>query len=98
MPDYGGPDVMVEQLVAAPDGVNIYHKVTFQVRFSDDFWHRFYAGLAMQGGLAEVLAAGSRAPLVERVVIAKWAHLQAAALVAHKNNTEDDGDGNGTPV
>lgn len=87
MADDGGPDVVITDLGGRHERY---------VRFTDDFWHRFYAGLAMQGGLAEVLAAGSRAPLVERVVIAKWAHLQAAALVAHKKNTEADGDGNGT--
>ena len=91
------PDVMIEQLVAGTGG-DIYHKVTFRVRFTPEFWRKLYAGLAMQGlmpataeGAVAMFRASGGKPVTE--YLACMSHETANAMIAHEaKDKEDNGD------
>jgi hypothetical protein len=89
MPDDGGPDVMVYSHKAM---FGEQHKGQYEIKFTPAFWHRLYAGMAMQG----MLSGGWEDPPSTIAVLA-WA--QADILLLEGKRTEDGHDGDGdTPV
>lgn len=104
MPDDGGPDVVIKQLVPAT-GDNIYEVTQFRVRFTDDFWHRLYAGLAMQSivlaqltnkdvgaAIGALVSRGADAGATSEAIVRAMATAYADGMIAHNKNTEADGE------
>ncbi len=59
------------------------------VRFTPAFWHRLYAGLAMQGMLGAI---GPDEGWPDMMVVACRSSDYADAMIAHKTSTEVDGE------